>query len=65
VQLSPLVVLISVLIGAELLGILGALAAIPTAGMIQAIAREAIRWRRESIVPATGVVPPAPPPSGT
>ena len=32
VQLSPLVVLISVLVGAELAGILGALAAIPVAG---------------------------------
>jgi predicted PurR-regulated permease PerM len=40
VQLSPLVVLISVLIGAELAGILGALAAIPVAGMVQAIGRE-------------------------
>ncbi len=65
VRLSPLTVLVSVLIGAELLGILGALAAIPTAGMIQAIFREAIRWRRESTAAATGVAQPAPPPSGT
>ena len=50
VQLSPLVVLIAVLIGAELAGILGALAAIPVAGFIQAIFREVVRWRRESIV---------------
>jgi predicted PurR-regulated permease PerM len=40
VQLSPLVVLVSVLIGAELAGILGALAAIPVAGMVQAVGRE-------------------------
>ena len=33
VQLSPLVVLISILIGAELAGILGALGAIPVAGL--------------------------------
>ncbi|MGH7357258.1 MAG: AI-2E family transporter, partial [Candidatus Rokuibacteriota bacterium] len=51
VQLSPLTVLIAILIGAELVGILGALAAIPVAGIIQAIAREIIRWRREAIVP--------------
>ena len=37
VQLSPLVVLISVLIGAELAGILGALGAIPVAGAIQVL----------------------------
>ena len=52
VQLSPLTVLIAILIGAELVGILGALAAIPVAGIIQAIAREVIRWRREAILPA-------------
>jgi predicted PurR-regulated permease PerM len=50
VQLSPLTVLIAILIGAELVGILGALAAIPVAGIIQAIGREIIRWRREAIV---------------
>src|SRR5207253_8796054 len=37
VQLSPLVVLISVLIGAELAGVLGALAAIPVAGTLQVL----------------------------
>jgi predicted PurR-regulated permease PerM len=37
VQLSPLVILISVLIGAELAGVLGALAAIPVAGSIQVV----------------------------
>ncbi|HEY7003909.1 MAG TPA: AI-2E family transporter [Gaiellaceae bacterium] len=48
VQLSPLVVLISVLIGAELAGILGALAAIPVAGIVQAIGREFLRYRSET-----------------
>jgi predicted PurR-regulated permease PerM len=48
VQLSPLVVLISVLIGAELAGILGALAAIPAAGMVQAIGREFLARRAET-----------------
>jgi len=46
VQLSPLAVLISVLIGAELAGVLGALAAIPVAGSLQAILRELLRGRR-------------------
>lgn len=43
VQLSPLAVLISVLIGAQLAGILGALAAIPVAGSIQVLVFD---WRR-------------------
>jgi predicted PurR-regulated permease PerM len=46
VQLSPLVVLISVLIGAELAGVLGALAAIPVAGSLQVILVDWLRERR-------------------
>jgi predicted PurR-regulated permease PerM len=46
VQLSPLVVLISVLIGAQLAGVLGALAAIPVAGSLQVIFRDWLRQRR-------------------
>jgi len=54
VQLSPLVVLISVLIGAELAGMLGALAAIPVAGAIQVIFLDWLRHRRGEPVPDTG-----------
>ena len=46
VQLSPLVVLISILIGAELAGILGALAAIPVAGSLQVLIRDVLATRR-------------------
>jgi predicted PurR-regulated permease PerM len=46
VQLSPLVVLISVLIGAELAGVLGALGAIPVAGSLQVIFLDWLRHRR-------------------
>jgi predicted PurR-regulated permease PerM len=46
VQLSPLAVLISVLIGAELAGVLGALAAIPVAGALQVIFLDWLRHRR-------------------
>jgi predicted PurR-regulated permease PerM len=46
VQLSPLMVLVSVLVGAELAGILGALAAIPVAGSIQVIIRDQLAVRR-------------------
>jgi predicted PurR-regulated permease PerM len=46
VQLSPLVVLIAVLVGAALAGILGALAAIPVAGTIQVLVRDMLAQRR-------------------
>ena len=42
VQLSPLIVLCAVLVGAQLAGVLGALLAIPVAGSLLAIARELI-----------------------
>lgn len=51
VQLSPLAVLISVLVGAELAGILGALAAIPVAGTIQVFLRD---WLAHRQVPSGG-----------
>jgi predicted PurR-regulated permease PerM len=54
VQLSPLAVLISVLIGAELAGVLGALAAIPVAGAIQVIFLDWLRHRRGESLPETG-----------
>ncbi len=50
VNLSPLAVLVSVLVGAELGGILGAIAAIPVGGSISIIAGELLRWRRETIL---------------
>jgi predicted PurR-regulated permease PerM len=46
VQLSPLVILISVLIGAKLAGVLGALGAIPVAGTVQVLLQEWLRSRR-------------------
>ena len=52
VQLSPLAVLIAVLIGAELAGVLGALAAIPVAGTIQVLLRDQVGLRRARAQPA-------------
>jgi predicted PurR-regulated permease PerM len=49
VQLSPLAVLIAVLIGAQVAGVLGALAAIPIAGAIQVILVDYLSYRREKI----------------
>ena len=59
VQLSPLAVLVAVLIGAELAGILGALAAIPTAGSLQVIIKDALAARRARIVEGVTMATPA------
>ena len=50
VQLSPLVVLCAVLIGAELAGIFGVLIAIPVAGSLLAIVSEVLLYRREAAI---------------
>jgi predicted PurR-regulated permease PerM len=62
VQLSPLAILISVLIGAKLAGVLGALGAIPVAGTIQVLLQEWLRSRRTT--PAAATTGNASPPSG-
>jgi predicted PurR-regulated permease PerM len=59
VALSPLAVLIAVLIGASLAGILGAIAAIPVAGIIQVLLRDWLATRRGA---APGPTTPAPEP---
>ena len=46
VRLSPLAVLIAVLIGAEIAGVIGALAAIPVAGTIQVVLVDWLKHRR-------------------
>jgi predicted PurR-regulated permease PerM len=46
VALHPLIVIIAILIGASLLGVLGALMAIPAAAAIQAVVRDYWRTRR-------------------
>ncbi|HUF01682.1 MAG TPA: AI-2E family transporter [Gaiellaceae bacterium] len=50
VQLSPLVVLCAVLVGAQLAGIIGALIAIPVAGSLLAVGREILQFRRDSTI---------------
>jgi len=57
VKLNPLTVIIAILIGVELLGILGALLAIPVASMIQVILRDVWDHRRGEIKdePTVGV----------
>ncbi len=58
-QLSALAVLIAIILGTELAGILGALAAIPVAGSIQVLISELIEQRG-----LRRVLPPAPPVTG-
>ncbi|MGZ8702483.1 MAG: AI-2E family transporter [Gaiellaceae bacterium] len=57
VQLAPLAVLIAVLIGAELAGVIGALAAIPVAGAIQVILRDWLQHRRRGPVQPAASTP--------
>jgi predicted PurR-regulated permease PerM len=56
VQLSPLAVLIAVLIGAELAGVIGALAAIPVAGTIQVLLVDYLKQRRRLVERPTGAL---------
>jgi predicted PurR-regulated permease PerM len=46
VKLDPLTVIVAILLGVELLGVLGALLAIPVAGIIQVIVRDVWDHRR-------------------
>jgi predicted PurR-regulated permease PerM len=59
VRLSPLAILLSVLIGAEVAGVIGALAAIPVGGTIQILLDH---WRESRRPP--GAPPPEPEPAG-
>ena len=59
VQLSPLVVLMAVLIGAELAGVIGALAAIPVAGTVQVLLVDWLEHRRARSGKPPGATPQA------
>lgn len=63
VQLNPLWIILAVLVGAAVLGIVGALMAIPIAGIAQVLIQEWWSWRTEERAPATtgpGGAPPGP-----
>jgi predicted PurR-regulated permease PerM len=68
VQVQPFIVLVAVLFGSTLLGILGAIIAIPIAASIQIVVREWWTWRQEArtaaIIDPTGPQPPGPPLGG-
>jgi predicted PurR-regulated permease PerM len=60
VQLNPLWIILAVLIGATVLGVVGALMAIPIAGIVQVLLQEWWAWRRGT---ALEPVPPFPGPA--
>ena len=71
VDVQPFIVLVAVLFGSALLGVLGALVAIPVAASIQIIIREWWTWRQEEraqarqsqdVTSSTGGRPDVPPP---
>jgi predicted PurR-regulated permease PerM len=63
-SLSPFIIFLSVLVGSQLLGVLGALFAVPVAGVIQIFVRQMIedQGSHDLSVPALAPedVPPAP-----
>jgi predicted PurR-regulated permease PerM len=65
VQIHPLVVIVAVLIGGSLLGILGALLAIPVAATVQIFLREWWNYRREQLLPEGTTLPPDTPDTAT
>jgi predicted PurR-regulated permease PerM len=62
VHVHPFVTIVAVLFGSSLLGVLGALVAIPVAASIQILVREYVDLRTLSIKPQAPEPPPAPPP---
>jgi len=56
VRLNPLWIILAVLIGTQVLGLVGALVAIPVAGIVQVLIQEWWSWRQD------GPVEPVPPP---
>jgi predicted PurR-regulated permease PerM len=64
VALHPLLVIVAILVGASLLGVVGALIAIPIAGALQIVVKDWWRWRRADtpVLAGESSVSPASPP---
>jgi predicted PurR-regulated permease PerM len=60
VQVHPVIAIVAILIGAQLLGILGALLAIPVAASIGVLIDEALAYQREHAAPAEDQPEPEP-----
>ena len=61
VDVRPLFVIVAILIGSQLLGVLGALVAIPIAAAVQIVVRDVLPWTSSSPPPPD---PPPPAPAG-
>jgi predicted PurR-regulated permease PerM len=62
VNVHPFITIVAVLFGATLLGVLGALVAIPIAASVQILLREYVDLRTLTIKPQAPEAPPGPPP---
>ena len=58
VKLHPLIVIPAILVGAELLGVLGVLLAIPLAGGVQIVVKDWWRYRRQQPEPGAAIATP-------
>jgi predicted PurR-regulated permease PerM len=65
VNVHPLITILAVLFGGTLLGVMGAIVAIPVAASIQILLREYVDLRTLSIKAPEAPTPPVPPPPGT
>jgi predicted PurR-regulated permease PerM len=63
VDVAPLLVIVAILIGSSLLGVLGALVAIPVAAAIQIVVRDLLESRAAALAHVTSVTGSAPTPS--
>jgi predicted PurR-regulated permease PerM len=63
VDVAPLLVIVAILIGSSLLGVLGALVAIPVAAAIQIVIKDVLEARTAAIAQVTSVAGTAPTPS--
>lgn len=61
VDVQPFVVLVAVLFGATLLGVIGAILAVPAAASVQILIKEWWQYRLEGRAPAPAEIPAAPP----
>jgi predicted PurR-regulated permease PerM len=58
VKLHPLIVLPAILVGAQLLGVLGVLLAIPLAGAVQIVVKDWWLYRKRHPEPETAIATP-------
>jgi predicted PurR-regulated permease PerM len=65
IKLNPFLVLLAILVGIELAGFVGALLALPVAGIVQLIVLDVLETNGHPTVPGTGPMPPRTPSSGT